>query len=122
MYRREPLAWDAGFLARKSFLLYRRRGCSGTSPLPHFYIGAHAAIGRLALLTRDAACYSNSERYKLRRVLNGVRTPQMPLTRSRNTAPSRARRRRAAGGPRTYLLHGVGRPVLTLSEVARPFG
>jgi|SRR5665213_3473298 len=28
-----------------------------TSPLPDFYIGAHAAIGRLALLTRDAGRY-----------------------------------------------------------------
>lgn len=36
---------------------YRRRGGSRTSPLPDFYIGAHAAIGRLALLTRDAARY-----------------------------------------------------------------
>ena len=33
------------------------RGGSRNSPLPDFYIGAHAAIGRLALLTRDAARY-----------------------------------------------------------------
>lgn len=57
LYRRESLPWEAGFLAGKSFLLYRRRGGSRTSPLPDFYIGAHAAIGRLALLTRDAARY-----------------------------------------------------------------
>ena len=57
VYRREPLPWEAAFLAGKSFLLYRRRGGSRTSPLPDFYIGAHAAIGRLALLTRDAARY-----------------------------------------------------------------
>jgi predicted nucleic acid-binding protein len=57
LYQREPLPWEAGFLAGKSFLLYRRRGGSRTSPLPDFYIGAHAAIGRLALLTRDAARY-----------------------------------------------------------------
>ena len=55
LYQREPLPWDAGFLAGKCFLQYRRRGGSRTSPLPDFYIGAHAAIGRLALLTRDAA-------------------------------------------------------------------
>jgi predicted nucleic acid-binding protein len=57
LYQREPLPWAAGFLAGKSFLLYRRRGGSRTSPLPDFYIGAHAAIGGLALLTRDAARY-----------------------------------------------------------------
>ena len=57
LYQREPLPWEAGFLAGKSFLLYRRRGGLRTSPLPDFYIGAHAAIGRLALLTRDAARY-----------------------------------------------------------------
>ena len=57
LYQREPLPWEAGFLAGKSFLRYRRRGGSRTSPLPDFYIGAHAAIGRLALLTRDPARY-----------------------------------------------------------------
>jgi predicted nucleic acid-binding protein len=30
---------------------------SRTSPLPDFYIGAHAAIGGLEPLTRDAARY-----------------------------------------------------------------
>jgi len=57
LYQRQPLPWEAAFLAGKSFLLYRRRGGPRTSPLPDFYIGAHAAIGRLALLTRDAARY-----------------------------------------------------------------
>ena len=57
LYEREPLPWEAGFLAGKCFLRYRRRGGSRTSPLPDFYIGAHAAIGHLALLTRDAARY-----------------------------------------------------------------
>jgi predicted nucleic acid-binding protein len=57
LYQREPLPWEAGFLAGKCFLLYRKRGGSRTSPLPDFYIGAHAAIGHLALLTRDAARY-----------------------------------------------------------------
>jgi predicted nucleic acid-binding protein len=57
LYQREPLPWDAAFLAGKSFLLYRRRGGARTSPLPDFYIGAHAAIGGLALLTRDATRY-----------------------------------------------------------------
>jgi predicted nucleic acid-binding protein len=57
LYQREALPWEAGFLAGKCFLLYRRRGGLRNSPLPDFYIGAHAAIGRLALLTRDAARY-----------------------------------------------------------------
>jgi predicted nucleic acid-binding protein len=57
LYRREPLPWDAGFLAGKCFLAYRRRGGQRRSPIPDFYVGAHAAIGRLALLTRDAARY-----------------------------------------------------------------
>ena len=57
LYQREPLPWEAGFLAGKCFLLYRRRGGPRRLPLPDFYIGAHAAIGNLALLTRDAARY-----------------------------------------------------------------
>ncbi len=57
LYHREALPWDAAFLAGKSFLIYRRRGGLRRSPLPNFYIGAHAAIGHLAVLTRDAARY-----------------------------------------------------------------
>jgi len=55
LYQREGLPWEAGFLAGKCFLAYRKRGGSRDAPLPDFYIGAHAAIGRLALLTRDKA-------------------------------------------------------------------
>jgi predicted nucleic acid-binding protein len=57
LYRREPLPWEAAFLAGKCFLRYRRRGGPRHAPLPDFYIGAHAAVARLALLTRDAARY-----------------------------------------------------------------
>lgn len=57
LYHREALPWEAGFLAEKCFLLYRRRGGARSSPLPDFYIGAHAAIGHLALLTRGTARY-----------------------------------------------------------------
>ena len=56
-YEREALPWEAGFLAGKCYLSYRRRGGQRTAPLPDFYIGAHAAIERLALLTRDVARY-----------------------------------------------------------------
>lgn len=54
---REPLPWEAGFLAGKCFLRHRRRGGSRRSPLPDFYIGAHAAIRGWTLLTRDATRY-----------------------------------------------------------------
>ena len=54
---REALPWDAAFLAGKAFLSYRRRGGSRHSPLPDFYIGAHAAVRGHWLLTRDASRY-----------------------------------------------------------------
>jgi predicted nucleic acid-binding protein len=57
LFRREPLPWEAGFLAGKCFVQYRRRGGERRSPLPDFYIGAHAAVRGLVLLTRDAARY-----------------------------------------------------------------
>ena len=56
-YERSPLPWEAGFLAGKCFLAYRRRGGKKAAPLPDFYIGAHAAIEGLAILTRDAGRY-----------------------------------------------------------------
>lgn len=56
-YRRDELPWAAGFLAGKALAAYRRRGGVRATPLPDFYIGAHAAIAGLSLLTRDAAPY-----------------------------------------------------------------
>ncbi len=56
-FTRLELPWDAGFLAGKAFVRYRRAQGSRTSPLPDFYIGAHAAIAGMALLTRDAKRY-----------------------------------------------------------------
>ena len=56
-YRRVPLPWEAAFLAGQCFVKYRRRGGSRRSPMPDFYIGGHAAIARLTLLTRDARPY-----------------------------------------------------------------
>ncbi|NBC14305.1 MAG: PIN domain-containing protein [Gammaproteobacteria bacterium] len=53
------LPYGAAFVAGKAFLLYRRRGGKRTSPLPDFYIGAHAALGGLTLLTRDGARYES---------------------------------------------------------------
>ncbi|MBO0707090.1 MAG: type II toxin-antitoxin system VapC family toxin [Candidatus Dormibacteraeota bacterium] len=56
-FARLPLPWSAAFLAGKAFTSYRRRAGSSRSPLPDFYIGAHAAVSGLRLLTRDAARY-----------------------------------------------------------------
>lgn len=61
--KREPLPWDAAFLAGQAFRAYR--SAPGTpagrarSPLPDFYIGAHALVNGLRLLTRDAKRYRN---------------------------------------------------------------
>jgi len=57
MFRRDALPWEAAFLAGKCFLQYRRRGGAKQSPLPDFYIGAHAAVARMTLLTRDGGRY-----------------------------------------------------------------
>lgn len=56
-FARLALPWEAGFLAGRCFLQYRQRGGSRRSPLPDFYIGAHASISGLALLTRDPERY-----------------------------------------------------------------
>jgi predicted nucleic acid-binding protein len=56
-FEREPLPFEAAFLAGKSFLAYRRQGGARRSPLPDFLIGAHAAIAGYQLLTRDTARY-----------------------------------------------------------------
>ena len=53
VFKRAPLPWEAGFLAGKAFLQYRQSGGQRTLPLPDFFIGAHAAIQGLVLLTRD---------------------------------------------------------------------
>lgn len=57
LYRREDLPYEAGYLAGKCFLRYRRAGGLKRSPLPDFYIGAHAAVAGYRLLTRDAGRY-----------------------------------------------------------------
>ena len=58
VFRREPIPYGAAFLAGKAFALYRRRGGTKRSPLPDFFIGAHAAIAGHKLLTRDARRYA----------------------------------------------------------------
>ena len=54
---REHLPWEAAFLAGRCFLQYRQRGGVRRSPLPDFYIAAHAATSGRALLTRDRPRY-----------------------------------------------------------------
>lgn len=56
-FTRLALPWEAAFLAGKAFLRYRRAKGARRSPLPDFFIDAHAAIGNLPLLTRDARRY-----------------------------------------------------------------
>jgi len=57
VFAREPLPYEAGFLAGKCHRDYRRRGGPRASVLPDFYIGAHAAIRGYRLLTRDGTRY-----------------------------------------------------------------
>jgi predicted nucleic acid-binding protein len=57
MVDREAIAYEAAFLAGKVFMAYRRRGGIKTSPLPDFFIGAHAATAGYRLLTRDPKRY-----------------------------------------------------------------
>lgn len=56
-YRREPIPWAAAFLAGKAFVNYRRNQGTKSTTLPDFFIGAHAAIAELQLLTRDVSRY-----------------------------------------------------------------
>lgn len=57
MVVRLPLPYGAAFRAGRAFLQYRRAGGTRSSPLPDFYVGAHAEADDLTLLTRDAGRY-----------------------------------------------------------------
>jgi predicted nucleic acid-binding protein len=59
VFRREEIPWPAAFLAGKAFARYRGRGGVRRSPLPDFFIGAHAAVCGYRLLTRDRARYAS---------------------------------------------------------------
>ena len=56
-FLREPLPFEAGFVAGKAFLAYRKRGGVRRSPLPEFYVGAPTALRGYRLLTRDVSRY-----------------------------------------------------------------
>ena len=57
VFQRLPLPYAAGWRAAQAFVQYRRAGGTRSSPLPDFYIGAHAEAEGLTLVTRDAARY-----------------------------------------------------------------
>lgn len=54
---RSPLPWACASLAAAAFSRYRRRGGTKLLPMPDFYIGAHAAVCNLSVLTRDPSGY-----------------------------------------------------------------
>jgi predicted nucleic acid-binding protein len=56
-FPRLPIPLEAAFLAGKAFLRYRKRKGTKITPLPDFFIGAHAAVAGLRLLTRDSRRY-----------------------------------------------------------------
>ena len=53
----EPMPRESLFLAAKAFLIYRRKGGAKGGVLPDFFIGAHAAVLGIPLLTRDTSRY-----------------------------------------------------------------
>ena len=56
-FSKEDLPWEAAFLAGRAFAAYRRSGGEKTSPLPDFYIGAHAQVRGYRLISRDVKRY-----------------------------------------------------------------
>jgi len=58
-FRLEPIPREALFLAGKAFVKYRKQRGTKTGVLPDFFIGAHAAVRGLTLLTRDTRRYAS---------------------------------------------------------------
>ena len=56
---RTPLPWATASLTAAAYAMYRSRGGSKHKPLPDFFIGAHAAVSNLSVLTRDPKPYKN---------------------------------------------------------------
>jgi predicted nucleic acid-binding protein len=56
---RSSMPWACAALAARAFATYRGRGGNKARPLPGFYIGAHAAIANLSILTRDLSGYQS---------------------------------------------------------------
>jgi len=56
---RTPLPWAAASLTAAAYVLYRQRGGAKQKPLPDFFIGAHAAVSNLSVLSRDPRPYKS---------------------------------------------------------------
>ena len=56
-FKRLDIPYAAAFLAGKAFLSYRKKEGNKVSPLPDFFIGAHASILNIPLITRDIRRY-----------------------------------------------------------------
>jgi predicted nucleic acid-binding protein len=52
---RAGIPWAAAWLVARAFRAYRERGGKRVTPLPDFFIGAHASAADVPLLTRDPA-------------------------------------------------------------------
>ena len=53
LFRRDPLPWEAAYLAGQAFRQYRARGGNRPRVLADFLIGAHAVTEGMTLITRD---------------------------------------------------------------------
>jgi hypothetical protein len=56
-FQMEPIPKEALFLAGKAFMPYKHSSGTKNSCLPDFFIGAHASILQIPLLTRDTRRY-----------------------------------------------------------------
>jgi len=56
-FHRTPLPWESAFLAGKVFMQYKKNSGKKFSTMPDFFIGAHAAVDNMILLTRDVSRY-----------------------------------------------------------------
>jgi predicted nucleic acid-binding protein len=60
VFRRLPVPYPAAFLAAKAHQAYRRRGGLRVATLPDFFIGAHALVDGLTVVTRDPRRYRDA--------------------------------------------------------------
>lgn len=57
LYERTEIPYEAAYLAGQAFKLYRQRGGPRLRTLPDFFIGAHAQVAHIPILTRDTEGY-----------------------------------------------------------------